>query len=551
MAFPSFKPEVPGFLNHGQIYYWRVRAMDSQGLWGPWTNTWSFTVNCVMAPSLGALTLNDSNMVVSWKPGSPGKTPVAYAVYGSAEMNGFTPSPQTLIGLTQDTFWVFDYHQGIPPTFIRIIALDSNGEESQPSAVINSPFPFVFTHSSPKVYPDSVFSLPLKSNYRYYSFYFYLYPDTIPHTTWVSPISFPNSLSWNSTLSEFTATPDSATVRRMLYDLSLRTVSFQVIAPYSQPVHQTLILQPGLDNNKPLLDSYSPVVALNSPLQDTLFLLEGDATYGDTHTWQILNSPSWISTQTSHEYIVISGTPHYASIQDTILEFIVEDSYGLQDTLRYEYYFSLNNTAPVILSYPDTLVDPNVLYEYPVIVFDPDSILGDSVQLSIQQGPVWLQLNTSQQKLQGYPLVFVYADSLVRIRATDLMGAWVEQEFILHFKRRTDIEPIDSSGSSIPDELMGDWTEEDGKGIVLYPNPANYLTYMKLKLPKNGHIQVELHSAEGRLIKEVLSGYREQGIRQIPLNVSNLPSGLYWVKFKYKTEEGSEYYYTQKLVVQP
>jgi hypothetical protein len=551
MAFPSFKPEVPGFLNHGQTYYWRVRAMDSQGLWGPWTNTWSFTVNCVMAPSLSALTLNDSNMVISWNPGSPGKTPVAYAVHGSAEMNGFTPSPQTFIGLTQDTFWVFDYHQGIPPTFIRIIALDSNGEESQPSTVINSPFPFVFTHSSPKIYPDSVFTLPLKSNYRYYPFYFYMYPDTIPHTAWVSPISFPTALNWNSTLSEFAATPDSATVRRMLYDLSLRTVSFQVIAPYSQPVHQTLILQPGLDNNKPLLDSYSPVVALNSPLQDTLFLLEGDAAFGDTHTWHILNSPSWISTQTSHEYIIISGTPTYASIQDPHLELIVEDSYGLQDTLIYDFNFMINNTAPLILSYPDTLVDPNNVYEYPVLVYDPDTLLGDSVQLSIQQGPGWLYLNSVQQKLQGYPMVSMVADSLVRIRATDLAGSWVEQEFILHFKRRTDIDPIDSSGSSIPDELIGDWTEEDGEGIVLYPNPANYLTYMKFKLPKNGHIQVELHSAEGRLIKELLSDYREQGIRQIPLNVSNLPSGLYWVKFQYRTEEGSEFYYTQKLVVQP
>jgi hypothetical protein len=62
---------------------------------------------------------------------------------------------------------------------------------------------------------------------------------------------------------------------------------------------------------------------------------------------------------------------------------------------------------------------------------------------------------------------------------------------------------------------------------------------------------VELYSAEGRLIKEVLSGYREHGVRQIPLNISNLPSGLYWVKLQYKTEEGSEFTYTQKLVVQP
>lgn len=550
MAYPSFKPEVTGFLNHGQTYYWRVRAMDSQGLWGPWTNTWSFTVNCVMAPTLGSLSLTDSNYVVSWNPGSPGNTPLAYAVHGSNEMSGFIPTEQTLLGITNNTFWVFDYHPNPPPTFLRIVALDGNGEESQPSQVINTPFPFVFTNTNPIVKPDTTFKVQLQGNYRYYSYYYYFYPDTMHQQSWVSPIQFPNFLTWNPTLSEFTANPDSATIRRMLYDSSLRNISFQVIAPYSVPVTQSLHLIPSLENRKPLLDSYFPSsTGLGNYIQDTVHLLDRDADFGDTHSWQILQVPAWISTQTTDEYIVLSGTPGYAAIADTLLTLIVQDSYGLEDTLFYSYHFPMFNNPPLFLSVPDTLVDPNLMYEYSISVYDPDTVLGDSVQLSIQQGPFWVYLNTVNQKLQGYPIVAQGADSLIRIRATDLAGAWVEQDFVLHFKRRTEMDSIDSSGTGIPDELIGDWNEAEGYGISVFPNPTQDVTQVRLRLPANGTIQVQLYTAEGKYHSEIVAGFREAGIRQVLFNSECLAPGAYWIRFRYNTDNGEEYQYTQKLIV--
>ena len=33
----------PGLLTPDRQYYWHVRAMDSQGVWGPWSKTWRFT----------------------------------------------------------------------------------------------------------------------------------------------------------------------------------------------------------------------------------------------------------------------------------------------------------------------------------------------------------------------------------------------------------------------------------------------------------------------------------------------------------------------------
>jgi len=35
----------PGLLTPESRYYWHVRAMDEQGVWGPWSKTWSFTAH--------------------------------------------------------------------------------------------------------------------------------------------------------------------------------------------------------------------------------------------------------------------------------------------------------------------------------------------------------------------------------------------------------------------------------------------------------------------------------------------------------------------------
>ena len=90
------KPEwtVPyvGVLNPDTPYYWRVRAMDATGTWGPWSRTFSFQVEAPGVPLDVRLEPSDGGkLVLSWRANPQGERPVAYKVYGSDE-KGFTAS---------------------------------------------------------------------------------------------------------------------------------------------------------------------------------------------------------------------------------------------------------------------------------------------------------------------------------------------------------------------------------------------------------------------------------------------------------------------------
>lgn len=549
IAFPAFQPRVNGFLRHGQTYYWRVRAMDSRGLWGPWTPVWSFTVQSVMPPALSSLVLGDSALEISWSAGMPGKIPARFAVYGSDEMSGFTPDSLTFIGYTQDSTWKFPYHQSPIPAYFRITALDVNDEESAPSECIHTPFPFVYTFPRHLVYPDSLFSLKLEGNHRYYSYWAYFYPDTIPHTTWVSPIQYPPLLNWNSGQSTFTGMFDSTAVRKMIYDPSLRQIDFQVLAPYSSPVTQTIYLEPALQNHPPLIEPFQPPqTGLGLSILDTLYLLDGDTAYGDIHYWNGLQTPAWLNLVPANGYLIIQGTPDYTALHDTVLTWVVEDSQGLTDTLVYEFHFSVLNTPPLITSQPDTLVDLSQMYQYSLQAYDPDTILNDSVVFSLQQGPAWLNLNPITGQAWGYPLVSPFADSLVTIRATDLYGDWTEQTFILLYKRRTQLDG-DTTNPGIPDQWVGPWEEGEGEGVLIFPNPAHDQVNIRMRLPDNGHIRVSILTGDGRELQEITSGFRESGIRQINTRLQDLPAGIYFIRFEYEPENGNLRRYSSKLIL--
>ena len=162
----------PGLLTPDRRYYWRVRAMDEKGLWGPWSSIWSFiprgpehprNVTLDFDPGQGTGTLR-------WVAHPTGRAPVRYRVYGSDE-KGFTiadqPSQGT-VGMTKAEMAA--WNPWFPANFIaettatelavmgptidlpaanrtyyRVVAVDEHGQRSGPSDFATGPRPIIYS----------------------------------------------------------------------------------------------------------------------------------------------------------------------------------------------------------------------------------------------------------------------------------------------------------------------------------------------------------------------------------------------------------------------
>jgi hypothetical protein len=86
-----------GLLTSERTYYWRVRAQDEHGVWGPWSATWSFTPRGPAAPVDVTLAVDPTRGtgILHWQPNPAGRKPAKYRVYASDE-KGFSISDAPL-----------------------------------------------------------------------------------------------------------------------------------------------------------------------------------------------------------------------------------------------------------------------------------------------------------------------------------------------------------------------------------------------------------------------------------------------------------------------
>lgn len=176
----------PGLLTPGRQYYWRVRAMDDKGVWGPWSETWSFTPRGPAYPLDVAVDYDQAKGVgiLRWKANPAGRAPAKYRVYGSEE-KGFTIADQrfqSTVGVTKAE--MADWNPWFPANFIaettgtelavmgrdaelpaanktyyRVVAVDEQGKRSGPSDYATGP--------RPVIYSKPVVAAKIGAEYRY------------------------------------------------------------------------------------------------------------------------------------------------------------------------------------------------------------------------------------------------------------------------------------------------------------------------------------------------------------------------------------------------
>jgi hypothetical protein len=160
-------PQV-GLLAADQAYYWRVRAKNQQGVWGPWSKIWTFRSRGPMPPVDVRLVFDPQRSVgtLCWKPNPSGSKPVQYRIYGSDE-KGFSvsdvPYPVT-VGISKMVPATFSANfvteisttearvvgRGVRlpnanKAFYRVVAVDAQGDRSGPSDYAAAPRPWIYS----------------------------------------------------------------------------------------------------------------------------------------------------------------------------------------------------------------------------------------------------------------------------------------------------------------------------------------------------------------------------------------------------------------------
>jgi len=163
---PSYRSPYIGLLSPGQTYYWHVRAKNAQGVWGPWSKTWSFRPEGPAEPvDLILDATKDGKTILRWKPNPVGRAPQKYRVYGSDE-KGFSVSdvvyrrnigqskelpaeaPANFVAETGDNeLVVLGAGVDLPNSnkaYYRVVAVEG-GIRSGPSDYVASARPFIYS----------------------------------------------------------------------------------------------------------------------------------------------------------------------------------------------------------------------------------------------------------------------------------------------------------------------------------------------------------------------------------------------------------------------
>jgi hypothetical protein len=169
---PQYTLSEPGLLTPDTKYYWHVRAMDANGLWGPWSKTFCFTARGAAYPLDVKVIWDEPKGVgtLRWRANPVGRKPAKYRVYGSNE-EGFTVmdkprqldlgisaknemaqwspwAPPNFIAETTDTQLVVlgpDAHPAGNKTYYRVVAVDERDRRSGPSEYALGPRPVIYT----------------------------------------------------------------------------------------------------------------------------------------------------------------------------------------------------------------------------------------------------------------------------------------------------------------------------------------------------------------------------------------------------------------------
>jgi len=159
---------LSGLLASNQKYYWRVRAKDDKGVWGPWSSTWNFTPRGPSSPIEVTLSFDPDRGIgiLRWKPNPAGRKAAKYRIYGSDD-KGFSVSDEpfkAVVGASKQipAMRPANFVTEVSATesavigaevkltnanraFYRVVAVDERGMRSGSSDFAQAPRPIIYS----------------------------------------------------------------------------------------------------------------------------------------------------------------------------------------------------------------------------------------------------------------------------------------------------------------------------------------------------------------------------------------------------------------------
>ncbi len=87
-----------------------------------------------------------------------------------------------------------------------------------------------------------------------------------------------------------------------------------------------------------------------------------------------------------------------------------------------------------------------------------------------------------------------------------------------------------NTGESFEGELADNYNADLPEQYLLigsFPNPFNPTTTISFSLPEASRVHLAVYDLQGRLVAELVNGYRQAGLQEVTFDASDLASGLY------------------------
>ncbi|MEQ8475992.1 MAG: putative Ig domain-containing protein, partial [Fulvivirga sp.] len=334
-------------------------------------------------------------------------------------------------------------------------------------------------------------------------------------------------------------------------DVGVHQIKLRVTDVALQTTEQNFELTVVNTNDKPIFTS-TPVTNLTEDLQYEYQITTTDVDLGEILTLGVQSLPDWLTLVDNGDgTALLSGTPLNEDVGSHLITLTVTDGHSSIVLQQFDLTVSNTNDAPVITSEPVLSVLEDDLYEYVIIVNDPD--VGDDYTVSSTSLPSWLALSADDSGnalLSGTPLNEHVGVVEINLKVEDLAGAIDEQIFNLEVVNTNDnpiftSEPVAKVG--IEEVFLYDVT-------VVDPDLNDRVTIVANKIPPyltfvdngNGTARVQgtvpQNAAENKdIILEAtdLNGGKE--LQEFSLDVNNPPT---LNNFEVSTDEDVDYQFS-------